>query len=61
MGETLLTVQNLSAWYSEEKRILSGFSFSLAEHEAAGLIGLNGAGKIVLSSTSVPLSLSEKP
>ncbi len=45
MGETILTVQNLSAWYSEEKRILSGFSFSLAEHEVAGLIGLNGAGK----------------
>ena len=45
MGETLLTIKNLSAWYSEEKRILSGFSFSLAEHEVAGLIGLNGAGK----------------
>ena len=69
MGETLLTVQNLSAWYnvdsegqlsqllipcalkrtklrnSEEKMILSGFSFSLAEHEVAALIGLNGAGK----------------
>ena len=45
MGETLLTVQNLSAWYSEEKMILSGFSFSLAEHKVAGLIGLNGAGK----------------
>ncbi len=69
MGETLLTVQNLSAWYNddsegqlsrllipcalrrtksrygEEKMILSGFSFSLAEHEVAGLIGLNGAGK----------------
>jgi len=45
MGETLLTVQNLSAWYSEEKMVLSGFSFSLAEHEVAGLIGLNGAGK----------------
>ncbi len=45
MGETLLTIKNLSAWYSEEKRMLSGFSFSLAEHEVAGLIGLNGAGK----------------
>ena len=45
MGETLLTVQNLITWYSEEKMILSGFSFSLAEHEVAGLIGLNGAGK----------------
>ena len=45
MGQALLTVGNLSAWYSEEKMILSGFSFSLEEHEVAGLIGLNGAGK----------------
>ncbi len=45
MGEKLLTVKNLSAWYSEEKTILSDFSFELAEHEVAGLIGLNGAGK----------------
>ena len=45
MGKRLLTVQNLSAWYGEEKMILSEFSFSLAEHEVAGLIGLNGAGK----------------
>ena len=35
MGETLLTIKNLSAWYSEEKRILSEFSFSLVEHELA--------------------------
>lgn len=45
MGEALLTIQNLSAWYSSERMILSDFSFELAEHEAAGLIGLNGAGK----------------
>ena len=45
MGEALLSVKNLSAWYSDSKMILSGFSFELAEHEAAGLIGLNGAGK----------------
>ena len=45
MGETLLTVKNLSAWYSDEKMILSNFSFELEEHEVAGLIGLNGAGK----------------
>ncbi|MCI8392210.1 MAG: ABC transporter ATP-binding protein [Roseburia sp.] len=45
MGEALLTVKNLSAWYSEEKRVLSDFSFELSDHEAAGLIGLNGAGK----------------
>ena len=60
MGEALLTVKNLSAWYnvdsekalsqllipctlkraklrnSNEKMILSDFSFALAEHEEAG-------------------------
>ena len=45
MGKELLTVKNLRAWYSEEKLVLSDFSFELSEHEAAGLIGLNGAGK----------------
>ena len=45
MGDALLTIQNLSAWYNNEKRILSDFSFALDEHEVAGLIGLNGAGK----------------
>ena len=45
MGEVFLAVKNLSAWYSNEKKILSDFSFELAEHEVAGLIGLNGAGK----------------
>ena len=45
MGEALLTVENLSAWYSDEKMVLSDFSFELAEQEVAGLIGLNGAGK----------------
>lgn len=67
MGEALLTVKNLSAWYnvdskktlsqlripctlkraklgySNEKMILSDFSFALAGHEVAGLIGLKGA------------------
>ena len=45
MGQALLTVENLSAWYSNEKMVLSDFSFELAEHEVAGLIGLNGVGK----------------
>ena len=45
MGAALLTVKNLNAWYSDEKMILSDFSLELAEHEVAGLIGLNGAGK----------------
>ena len=45
MEGALLIVKNLKAWYSEEKMVLSDFSFELAEHEVAGLIGLNGAGK----------------
>ena len=45
MGEALLTVKSLSAWYNNKKMILSDFSFALAEHEVTGLIGLNGAGK----------------
>ena len=45
MGDALLTIKNLSAWYNNEKMILSDFSFALDEHEVAGLIGLNGAGK----------------
>ncbi len=45
MGAALLDVKNLKAWYSEEKMVLSDFSLELAEHEVAGLIGLNGAGK----------------
>ena len=44
MGEALLTVKSLNAWYSNEKMILSDFSFALAGHEVAGLSGLNGAG-----------------
>ena len=41
----LLSIRNLNAWYDREKRILSEFSLELQEHEAVGLIGLNGAGK----------------
>ena len=45
MGADLLTVKNLSAWYGNEKMILSDFSLELAGQETAGFIGLNGAGK----------------
>ena len=48
MGAVLLTVKNLSAWYSNEKMALSDFSLELAKQEAVGLIGLNGAGKTTL-------------
>jgi len=45
MSKALLTVKNLSAWYSDEKMVLSDFSLELARQEVIGLIGLNGAGK----------------
>ncbi len=45
MSAELLTVKNISAWYSSEKTVLQGLSLTLAEHEVVGLIGLNGAGK----------------
>lgn len=45
MRDALLTIKNLDAWYSRDKPVLSDLSLELAEHEAVGLIGLNGAGK----------------
>ena len=45
MGENILELQNLRAWYGEGKNVLSGFSLQLRPHEVVGLIGLNGAGK----------------
>ncbi len=45
MGNPLLSIKNLSAWYHSKKMVLSDFSIELAEHEVVGLIGLNGAGK----------------
>ncbi len=45
MAGFLLETDNLNAWYDSEKPVLSGFSIGLKEHEAVGLIGLNGAGK----------------
>lgn len=45
MNTPLLTIKDLSAWYDSEKMVLRSLSLELAEHEAVGLIGLNGAGK----------------
>lgn len=45
MDAALLAVKNISAWYSEEKMVLSDLSLELAGQEVVGLIGLNGAGK----------------
>lgn len=51
MGNSLLTIQNLSAWYSEDRKVLSNVSLELADHEVVGLIGLNGAGKTTFIKT----------
>ena len=51
MGENILELQNLSAWYSQGKNVLSGFSLQLRPHEVVGLIGLNGAGKTTFLKT----------
>lgn len=45
MDTAFLTIKSLSAWYNDEKMVLSDFSLELKEHEVVGLIGLNGAGK----------------
>lgn len=45
MEEALLEIHRLDAWYNRGQMVLSGLSLKLKEHEAVGLIGLNGAGK----------------
>lgn len=51
MDSILLTVKNLSAWYTPGRNVLSDFSMELNEHEVVGLIGLNGAGKTTFIKT----------
>ena len=51
MSGNILELQNLRAWYSEGRDVLSGFSLQLRRHEAVGLIGLNGAGKTTFLNT----------
>jgi branched-chain amino acid transport system ATP-binding protein len=43
-GATLLTVENLEAWYGES-HILHGINFNVAAGEVVTLLGRNGAGK----------------
>lgn len=45
MRASIFRINNLNAWYQPDKPVLSDFSIELKEHEAVGLIGLNGAGK----------------
>lgn len=51
MSGNILELQNLRAWYSEGKNVLSGFSLQLRQNEVVGLIGLNGAGKTTFLKT----------
>jgi branched-chain amino acid transport system ATP-binding protein len=44
MGETLLKVENLQAWYGES-HILHGVGFEIGRGELVTLLGRNGAGK----------------
>lgn len=43
-AKTVLTVENLQAWYAESK-VLHGMTFDVREGEVLTLIGRNGAGK----------------
>ena len=45
MTSVLMEIQNLNAWYDRKNLVLDNFSIQLLNHEAVGLIGLNGAGK----------------
>ena len=47
----LLSLNNLSVWYTAGHPVLSGLSLDLREHEVVGLIGLNGAGKTTFIKT----------
>lgn len=51
MNTPLLSIQHLSAWYHRDTAVLSDLSLTLAEREAVGLIGLNGAGKTTFLQT----------
>ena len=50
-SKALLSLNNLSVWYTAGHPVLSGLSLDLGEHEVVVLIGLNGAGKTTFIKT----------
>ena len=48
---TLLSLNNLSVWYTADHPVLSDLSLDLGANEVVGLIGLNGAGKTTFIKT----------
>lgn len=50
-NKALLSLNNLSVWYTTGHPVLSGLSLDLGDHEVVGLIGLNGAGKTTFIKT----------
>lgn len=50
-SKALLSLNNLSVWYTAGHPVLSSLSLDLGEHEVVGLIGLNGAGKTTFIKT----------
>ena len=49
--KSLLSLKNLSVWYTTGHPVLSDFSLELGANEVVGLIGLNGAGKTTFIKT----------
>ena len=50
-SKALLSLNNLSVWYTAGHPVLSDFSLNLGANEVVGLIGLNGAGKTTFIKT----------
>ena len=54
-SKALLSLNNLSVWYTAGHPVLSDFSLDLGANEVVGLIGLNGAGKTTFIKTAAGL------
>lgn len=54
-SKALLSLKNLSVWYTAGHPVLSDFSLNLGVNEVVGLIGLNGAGKTTFIKTAAGL------